>query len=278
MEGDGFSWQGFEHALRTERIDESTFEARCQPGRGNRIFGGNVAAHAVMATASRSASDLVPLSLHVHFLRAGDALFPVIYDVTALRSGRSFEHWRVDARQGEHLIATHVVVLHRPESGPVHAAVDVEPESPEDLPSITSQPRAGTNPSIRAGFDMRRGRRWTADEPDRLPFQRVWFRCREPLPADPALRAAVLVWASDLELVWAADLPYRERTTSRYAASLDHVVHLHSPLDPSAWWLYEQECPSLEQGRALVNGRVFAAGRLAASVSQQALLRLELAD
>lgn len=273
---DASAWNGFERALRVERVGETAFEGRCWPGRGDRIFGGHVAAHAVVAAATQSGRDLVPLSVHVHFLRAGDANARVRYEVVRLHSGRTFEHWRVDALQGEALIATNVVVLHLVEGGPRHALADPDPESPEPLPQITDQPREGTSGQIRVGFDMRRGRHWTPADGDRVPYQRLWLRCLEPLPDDPVLRAAVLVWSSDLELVWAADQPYLGRIRKRQAASLDHVVHLHHAIDPGQWWLYVQESPSVEQGRAFVQGRVFVSGLLAASVSQEALLRLEL--
>ena len=268
-------WRGFAHHLAVDRVGAGSYAGNCLGGRGDRAFGGHLVAHAVVIACRESAADFVPMSLHAQFLAAASISRPIDYRVMALRRGRSFEYWRVDAMQDDRLVLTSTVALHRPETSPQHSVAPPTDEDPLTLPTITNSPREGTNMQIRKGLDIRRGERWRAG--DATPYQHVWYRCVEDLPDDPILRYAILAWTTDLELVSTVDLPYRVGVVRRQAASLDHVIYFHRDLDPSQWWLYDQASPSLGAGRGLANGRIFGAdGGLAASVSQLTLLRVEL--
>ena len=276
---EGPRWRSFLEHLSVERVADGRYQAMCLAGRSERIFGGQVAAQAVVAASAESASGMVPLSEHVQFLRAGDPRELVEYVVTNMRIGRSFQHWRVEAEQAGRCIASVVVALHHPDPsrGPSHSIPNLDSSRPESLPDITAATRPGTQVEIRRGLDIRQGLVWTPEAELTTPYKSVWYRCTEELGDDPIMHAAVLVWASDLEMTWTVDLPYRVGVKNRKAASLDHVVYFHAPLDARAWWLYEQKSPVLEHGRALALGRVFAQnGGLLASVSQQSLLRLEM--
>ena len=65
---------------------------------GHHISGGHIAAQALMA-ASRTVPERLPHSMHMYFLRAGDARQPVDFEVTALHDGGTFSARRVTARQ-----------------------------------------------------------------------------------------------------------------------------------------------------------------------------------
>jgi len=276
-QGSGLSdddWRGFVFHLALEKVGDGRYDGLCLPGRLGRIFGGHVVAHALVAATSESGRGLSPLSLHVHFLTAGDIAHHVLYTVTSIRSGRSFEHWQVVATQGEAEIASVVVVLHRPEPTPTHTTHNPDRSVPDDLPIEISFQRHGLRSVVRRGFDSRRGLTWQVDEVPAAPYQNMWLRCIDELPDDPITHAAVLAWASDLELTWTADLPYREGFIGRVATSLDHVVHFHQPIDVTQWWLHRQSSPAYVSGRALTLGEIYARdGDLAASVSQRSLLR-----
>src|SRR5215207_2594995 len=64
-----------------------------------RVFGGQVAAQAVVAATRSVESQFVLHSLHSYFLRPGDTTVPIVYDVERIRDGRSFVTRRVSARQ-----------------------------------------------------------------------------------------------------------------------------------------------------------------------------------
>ena len=268
-------WRGFAHYLTVESRANGVFVGRCMPGRGERAFGGHLVAHALVVAGSQASDGHVPLSLHTHFLAAVDSREEVEYRAAALRQGRSFEHWQIDAFQSGTQVMSSVVALHRPEPSPEHQVVPLEDVDPTSLPRVAASPHKGANNEIRAGLELRRGRHWQPGDPSPVPYQHMWIRCVEDLPSTHLLDWAVLLWCSDLEMTGTADLPHREGVAHRVAASLDHVVYFHEPIDPTDWLLFEQVSPSLHGGRALTTGRIFdRTGRLSLSVSQQSLLRL----
>jgi acyl-CoA thioesterase-2 len=273
-------WRGLTAHLSLERVGGDAFEGWCLPGRGDRIFGGHVGAHAVVAADAASASGRAPRSVHLSFLAAGTSNEAVRYTTTLLRGGRTLEHWRVDATQGDALLTSAVVTLDRVEGSPLaHAAhaggLLVEPES---LPSIAHAPRPGTSPIIRKAFEMREAT-VVPDDGTGAAQRDVWLRCTEALPDDRALRAAVAVFASDLELAWTADLPHLDRIATRFGASMDHAVWLHEDWDLADWWLYRLRSPALQEGRSFLTGAIHPRGEgVVASVAQQALVRATLRD
>ena len=63
------------------------------------VFGGQVAAQALVAASRTVEAPYVAHSLHSYFLQPGDPTVPTIYDVENLRDGRSFVTRRVIAQQ-----------------------------------------------------------------------------------------------------------------------------------------------------------------------------------
>ena len=216
----------------------------------------------------------MPLSVHTIFLAIGDARIPVTYQAERLRSGRSFEHWGVEAVQLNLKLARSTVILHRPEDGPSYGVSPRRGGSREGSKDITYNPPAGTSSVIREGLEIRRAGQWSPGEHG-LPYQDMWLRCIEPLPF--GMDEAVLAWCSDLELAPTVDMPFRNGWLNRMGASLEHSIYFHIPFDVNQWWLLEQESSSLSQGRGLVKARAFTAeGVLIATISQHTLLRLSL--
>jgi len=108
------------------------------------------------------------------------------------------------------------------------------------------------------------------------PRRQVWLRATGELPADPALHAYLLAYASDHSFVTTALLPHGETWLSRkmQVASLDHVMWFHQPFRVDDWMLYAMDSPAAHGGRGLVRGQVFSRdGRLVASTSQEGLIR-----
>jgi acyl-CoA thioesterase II len=62
------------------------------------VFGGQVAAQA-LAAALRTVENRPAHSLHSYFLRPGDPLLPIVYEVDRIRDGSSFTTRRVVAIQ-----------------------------------------------------------------------------------------------------------------------------------------------------------------------------------
>ena len=105
----------------------------------------------------------------------------------------------------------------------------------------------------------------------------VWMKTFTPLADDPALHLAALTYASDYTLL---EPILRQHSVAwiqpgMSAASLDHAMWFHRPVDPSRWLLYAQQSPSAQGGRGLGIGTVFAEdGTLVATIAQEGMIRV----
>src|ERR1700750_3368795 len=85
--------------LDLETLDTDLFRGRSPDTDRQRVFGGQVAAQALIAAVRTVDEGLDVHSLHAYFLRPGDTTIPIIYDSERIRDGRSFETRRVVPRQ-----------------------------------------------------------------------------------------------------------------------------------------------------------------------------------
>lgn len=270
--------------LDLETIDRNLFRGRQPETALQRVFGGQVAAQAMVAGARTVESELVIHSLHSYFLRPGDPAIPIVYDVEELRDGRSFSTRRVVARQHGHAIYYQTANFQRPEEGMEHQQAMPEVAGPEQ--GIPLSKLAGREPEARerwerewAGIDVRHlgitgmGLPEDDDAPARA---RLWIRITGDLPDDPISQQAAFVYASDLTLLGATLVPHGIHLGSPrlVAASLDHAVWFHRPFRADRWWLYDQHSPSAQGGRGLALAEVYAEdGRLVATVAQEGVIR-----
>src|SRR5271165_1179489 len=84
--------------LDLEPIEVNIFRGVSPDEHRQRVFGGQVAAQALMA-AGRTVERGRVHSLHSYFLRPGDPNIPILYEVDRIRDGRSFTTRRVVAIQ-----------------------------------------------------------------------------------------------------------------------------------------------------------------------------------
>jgi acyl-CoA thioesterase-2 len=102
----------------------------------------------------------------------------------------------------------------------------------------------------------------------------VWLRANGPLPDDPVMHAALLVYASDRSLLDTAFRPHADRGRLE-SASLDHAVWFHRPPRFDDWLLYATSSPAAAGGRGLAYGAVYdRAGTRIASVAQEGVIRV----
>jgi acyl-CoA thioesterase-2 len=272
--------------LDLEEIEVNVFRGRSPQEDRQRVFGGQVAAQALVA-AGRTVEHGGVHSLHAYFLRAGDPTTPILYQVDRIRDGRSFTTRRVVAVQHGRAIFHLSASFQTDEPGPTHQRPMPEVPDPESLP--TFEERLGeTLAELPAPVQ-----RWlTRDRPidtrsvegtnpfkpvRRPPRQRVWFRVSGRLPDEPLLlHQCVLAYASDLTLLDTATLPHAIawNDPAYMMASLDHAMWFHRPFRADEWLLYDQESPSAEGGRGLCLGHIYRRdGTLAVSVVQEGLVR-----
>ncbi|MDN5896853.1 MAG: thioesterase family protein, partial [Nocardioides sp.] len=117
--------------LDIEDIDKNLFRGRQPDTELQRVFGGQVAAQALIA-AARTAPGFNPHSLHSYFLRPGDTTVPIVYDVESLRDGKSFATRRVVARQNGRPIYLMSASFQVPEEGLEHADTMPAVRPPEE--------------------------------------------------------------------------------------------------------------------------------------------------
>jgi len=268
------------------RPDEGVdvFEGASQPQPGGRVFGGQVLAQSLVA-AQRTVDVERPVhSMHGYFLRAGDSTVPITFAVERLRDGRSFSARRVHALQFGRPILSMIASFQLPASGLDHAEPMPDVPPPDSLPSLGERLAEVDDDRIRfwqrhRPLDLRHVQPPIhVDVPEVLAReQAVWMRTYAELPADPALHAAVLAYASDytlLEPVLRAHGVTWSRPGLR-VASLDHAMWWHRPVRADEWLLYVQASPSASGARGLSLGRIYAAdGTLAASVGQEGMIRV----
>ncbi len=118
--------------LDLETIDVNLFRGTQPDTRFQRVFGGQVAAQALVAGARTVDEPFGVHSLHSYFLLPGDTAVPIVYDVERIRDGRSFSTRRIVARQHGRAIYFMTASFQVPEDGFEHQDAMPEVIPPEE--------------------------------------------------------------------------------------------------------------------------------------------------
>ena len=267
--------------LDLERLEVNLFRGFSPAHSPTRVFGGQVAGQALVAAGRTVDPDRVVHSLHAYFVRPGDPLAPIIFDVERIRDGRSFTTRRVRAIQRGEVIFALSASFQLPQEGLEHT--DPAPAGipdPEDLPDLGEWLRGGEGflAGLPRPLDLRfveapfwSSRRGPASD---SPV-RVWMRADGTLPDDPLLHVCLLTYASDLTLLGSV-LARHDQDMSRVAmASLDHAMWFHRPFRADEWLLYECRSPTASGARGLATGRFLTRdGHLVVTAVQEGMIRL----
>lgn len=262
------------------------FLGQCPAQAFDRIYGGQLAAQALLAAARTVPGGLLPISSYVNFLKIGTAHQPVTYRVERAAEGRSLATRVVHAAQGERLLSVSIVAFQDPSSE--HGRID---HAPNLAPAPPPESRPGREVSMRErfgdGITTTMGMAsWPVETRyiDRLPWSdgpaeptnRLWMRSRVALPGDPLRQRAALLYAGDLHLfepvLFPGSLSWHELVNRAgvFGASLDYAMWFHRPFRFDEWLLHEQEAPAVANSRGLTTGRFWTSGgELVASVSEQ---------
>jgi acyl-CoA thioesterase II len=270
--------------LDLEALDVDLYRGRQPETERQRVFGGQVAAQALIAGVRTTEDDLLVHSLHSYFLRPGDTAVPIIYDVERLRDGRSFSTRRIVARQHGHPIYFMTANFQRPEEGFDHQDAMPEVAGPDAGLSFADLARGrGAGESFMkewSALDIRylgNSAYNLTDDPSRPARSHLWIRVDGQLSDDPVEHLAAFTYASDMTLLGAALVPHGVLIDDPrlQPASLDHSIWFHRPFRADEWWLYDQWSPSAQGGRGLALARVFTQdGTLVATVAQEGLIRM----
>ncbi|KOX37265.1 acyl-CoA thioesterase [Streptomyces sp. NRRL F-6491] len=273
--------------LDLERIERDIFRGRSRSSLVPRVFGGQVAAQALVAAGRTVPGDRLAHSLHAYFLRPGDPGAPIVYSVDRIRDGRSFTTRRVVAVQHGQPIFHLSASFQAYEEGLDHqadvpAAPDPEtlPTAGEMLPRHLPEDVARRLVEARAAFDLRYGDTppWGSVGEPREPRSQVWFRTNGKLADDPLLHVCLATYVSDMTLLDSVLLAHGRggwAVGDVVGASLDHAMWFHRPFRADEWLLYDQESPSSGGGRGLGQARIWTRdGKLAISVIQEGVVRV----
>lgn len=272
--------------LELEPIEQNIYRGDNRNIGTGRIFGGQVLAQALVASARTVEEDRPLHSMHGYFILPGDLSVPVVYFVERLRDGGSFSTRRVTGIQNGKAIFSMSSSFHRHEEGDEHQTEMPDVPDPESLRPELEQirERADEIPeAYRAILTQDRALDFRAtdgsdpfDVTVREPTRSYWVRAIGPVDDNPVHHQALLAYSSDYGLLDAALRPHAIslRDPNVMVASLDHSIWFHRPVRMDDWMLYVAESPAAGGARGFTRGTFYTrSGQLVASVAQEGLVR-----
>lgn len=254
--------------LTLAEVEPGVFEGQNLDIGYHRVFGGQILAQVLVATAGASPEKNVK-SLHVLFPREGATDTPMRYRVQAHHEGRTFATTEVVAHQGDRVVAVAVASLHAEEHG-LHRS-DPPPEvGPPEKTTLSALPMVPWETRLVGGADL-------ADRAVGPPRMEWWMRT-PPVDDERRRHQALLAHATDLTLIGTALRPFdglsqADSTVTLQTAVTSHTLWFHQPLRVDDWLLVVQHSPVVAHGRAFARGDVFAGPELVASFAQESLIR-----
>ncbi|WP_312858305.1 acyl-CoA thioesterase [Pseudonocardia pini] len=223
------------------------------------LYGGQVAAQALLAAGATVPDGRAPHSMHGYFLRGGDPAVPTEFRVDRDRDGGSFSARRVVATQRGEVVFSMGCSFQVGREGPEHQVASMPvTQRPEEL-------RAYAIPRL-ASME---GRAPVQPRPAPWPT-RIWARCARDLPDRPLVHAAVLTYLSDIS---AGTAPLTDEH-GRPGPSLDHSIWFHRPVQMDEWVLMDLTPVVTAGGRGWYSGTIHTAeGVLVADLAQESLFR-----
>jgi acyl-CoA thioesterase II len=251
--------------LNLEQVNAEFFVGNQLDEIEHHISGGHIAAQALMA-ASRTVPDRLPHSMHMYFLRPGDARHPVDFEVTALHNGGTFSARRVTARQFGSVLLEGIASFSRSVESTVYQHLPPDLPDPESVPTFAEQhsdyaeERGGwwvreqpidwryVDPSARLAADL-------AEPPAGI---RMWWRPNGIAPTDPVVAGCLAAFVAGRTLLESAMIARGTTPLGPgFSALMDLAVWFHHPPDLSDWLLYEQHSPSGIGGQGLAQCTMF---------------------
>jgi acyl-CoA thioesterase II len=249
-----------------------------------RTFGGQMMAQAFVAASRTLRHPLPPSALSMHFIAGGDPANDLEFHVVRLRDERRFANRRVDVMQGDLLLGSALVSHLSGGRGLEHDVDAPSVPAPHDLPTIDELLR-GYEKTVPHFVDALRPVEWRytndpawvmRDKGGRLPHNRVWLKADGPMPDDPVLHTAALVYSSDTTVLdsiitthglsWGFD--------RIFAVTMNHSVWFHRPIRFDEWVLYATSSPVAADSRGLGTGHFFdEGGRVLATVVQEGIVK-----
>jgi acyl-CoA thioesterase II len=263
--------------LQVEQTGDDHFVATQLDNQNHHIVGGHIAGQALMA-ASRTTPGRTPHSVHVYYLRAGDASRPVDLEVERSRDGGTLSTRHVTARQDGEVLLEALASFSKPVDDGEHQ--ESRPDVPEPESLLLVQEQLARYADELSGFWVRPQpfELRYVDLPPRLaietstpsPRLRIWWRPTEPVPADEILHSCLLTYFTGTTMLEAALTRRRATPVTTFNALIDHALWFHRPIDLSDWVLSDQFSPSGISSRGLATATIYnRAGQLVCIATQE---------
>ena len=270
--------------LELSPIGTDVFAGRHPRKNPVRTFGGQMMAQAFVAASRTLTHELPPSALSVHFIAGGDPSADIEFHVARLRDERRFANRRVDAMQGDTLLASALVSYLSGGHGLEHNSEMPEVPAPDGLPTI-DELLVGYETVVPHFVSALRPIEWRytndpawvmRDKGGSMHHNRVWLKADGVIPDDPVLHNAAMVYSSDTTVLdsiitthglsWGWD--------RIFAVTINHSVWFHRPVDFSDWVLYSTASPVAAESRGLATGHFFnQAGQVVATVTQEGIVK-----
>ena len=272
--------------LNLEKIEEGLFRGQSEDLGLRQVFGGQVVGQALYAAKETVPEDRLVHSFHSYFLRPGDSLKPIVYDVEVLRDGNSVSARRVAAIQNGKPIFYMTASFQAPESGDEHQKSMPEAPSPDGLPSELEIAH-----KLSHLLPQPLKEKFLRDKPLEIrpvefhnpmkghvapPARQVWIRANGRVADDLRVHQSLLGYASDFNFLVVALQPHGVGflEPGMQVASSDHSMWFHRPFDMNEWLLYSVESTSASSARGFVRGEFYTQdGVLVASTVQEGVMR-----
>jgi acyl-CoA thioesterase-2 len=272
--------------LKLEKIEENIFRGQSQDLGFGSVFGGQVLGQALSAAYETIPQERKAHSLHAYFLRMGDVTKPIVYEVDAIRDGKSFTTRRVVAIQKGRAIFSMSASFQIDEPGFDHqdkAPTVAGPDGIESELELALKVADKIPESIREKILCQKPIELRPVDPinpftpeKRAPLKYIWFKAIDRMPDDPKVHQYLLAYASDFGLVDTSLYPHGHSywAPNMQVASLDHALWFHRSFRMDEWLLYVIKSSNACNAKGLNSGQIFTrSGTLVASVSQEGLIR-----
>jgi acyl-CoA thioesterase-2 len=272
--------------LKLETIELGLYRGQSQDLGFKAVFGGQVMGQALSAAKETLPEERKVHSFHSYFLRPGDASKPIVYEVEAIRDGKSFSTRRVSAIQFGKPIFYMTASFQTEEMGFEHQVLMPDVPGPDELVSdldFYQQHAAYIPEKLRSKFicekpiEMRPVDFQNPFSPQVSPAKRhVWFKANGVMPADLRVHKYLLAYASDFNFLPTALQPHGRSfmAPTMQVATIDHAMWFHHDFRFDDWLLYAVDSPAASGGRGLVQGQFFSRdGKLVATTIQQGVIR-----
>lgn len=238
----------------------------------NVVFGGQLMAQMIAASAAESGDARYVKSMHTIFSRAGSYVEPIHLQVEPFHTGRTWASQLITAWQGDRLLTRSMVLLTGDE--PDLIAHQIDPPRGVPGPEDGKPARGIVFPGALA-----RTAPLPSETANGVPVMCFWTRMPEPV-GSLAASQAILAWDTNGWLIELSMRPHRnvvrieDAHRSLSTGVIGHTLNFHREFDAGSWILVSQEATFAGKGRIHGRGAAHAQdGTLIATFSQDSMVK-----